>query len=179
MKLTKSRKICLVLLILAIVGFLMDRLFSGSDTPTPRRAHARPTASRAGQTAQAPPPASAVVFQLSAWPELAGRLNTLVTEADAESVSFRDVFAPTLAWQSRVAPEPVSSPVASDRFALEHRLRSVTLGDNGGTAIINEKVVRIGQTCCGYRLVSLTEKSAVFEKEGQQVRLDLLPTESP
>ncbi len=60
------------------------------------------------------------------------------------------------------AAEPLPPPNATDRFIHEHKLTSVLIDEDGGIAIVNGKVLRVGEKIDGYRLVRLAPGIAFF-----------------
>jgi hypothetical protein len=80
----------------------------------------------------------------------------------------RDAFAPPESWL--VLPKPAEAPAVAvapaddpaEKFAREHKLTSVLLTGSGGIAIVNGKVLRVGQEVDRFRLLRLEPGYAVF-----------------
>ena len=180
MTLTRSRKIVLAILALAATALLVDRLVLAPSASGPARARAAPTADErpegAGAAKSASPPTAP---EVGSGPRLADRLETVATPFDLDPDRLRDGFVPADAWLEELleppaeaeTPEPQVSP--ADRFAERHTLTSVILTARSSSAVIDGKVVPVGQTIEGFRLIRLTRQSAVFEAGGEEVELSL------
>lgn len=182
MKLSTSRKAYLVLLGLAVTAFLVDRLFLGGPAAAPQQARASVDAGRADRTAPAAqpqhPPARAA-SEADAQ-SLAHRLAALAGSEGFDPASVGDAFAPSKVWLSRPqAARAATQPSAAQRFPGAHRLTSVVLAGGRGWAIVDAKVVQIGQQLDGFTLVGLTHDRAVFQAGQDRVELKLHPETTP
>ncbi len=181
MTLTRSRKMILAILALAVAALVTDRLFLSGGTG-PQRASASPAAAETRSGAAAPaspetePPAPA-----QKGPRLATRLQAIAEQLDLDAAGARDAFTLPPAWLNELQdpptasqePEPEPEPDPAARFAEHHTLTSVILTADGGSAVVDGKVVPMGQAIDGFTLVRLTRSTAVFEADGQQVELRL------
>jgi hypothetical protein len=182
MTLTRSRKIVLAVLGVAVAALLVDRLALAPSASGPKQAQARPTPG--GGTAEvqaAPSPAAATPSATETDPALAERLEATAERFQLDPEALRDGFIPAQAWLEELvepvpeaAPDPVE-PQASpaEQFAEQHTLTSVILTSGGGSAVIDGKVVPVGQAIDGFTLVRLTRSSAVFAADGAEVELRL------
>ena len=183
MTLTKKHKLYLALLALAIVGFMVDRLFLSSGVASPKQAKAAPTA-----PATVAPAVTTVVSLVASTPAagkseasgdsaiVADRLKALAKTLNLDPTEVRDAFKPSEDWtMSAPPPEPVaaSQPKARADFARHHKLTAVLLSKAGGCAVVNGKVVEVGQELDGYRLVGLEANSATFKSADDRVELGL------
>jgi hypothetical protein len=182
MTLTRSRKIVLAVLAVAVAALLVDRLVLAPSASGPKQAQARPTPS--GGTAEAKTAALPVPATLSgteADSALAERLEATAERFQLDPEALRDGFVPARAWLDElVEPVPQEEPeqVApeaspAEQFAEQHTLTSVILISGGGSAVIDGKVVPVGQAIDGFTLIRLTRSSAVFAGGGEEVELRL------
>lgn len=91
-----------------------------------------------------------------------------------ELTEIRDVFKmPASMDHSAVASEKpaVVEVNAAERFQQEHRLNGVMVADRRGKAIVDGKIVHLGQTLDGFKLVAVDHEIAVFESGTGQVVL--------
>jgi len=180
MTLSRSRKIVLAILAVAATALLVDRLVLAPSASGPKHARAAATAdgTPAGTSATSSP-APPTAPGADPGPRLADRLRTIAQDAELDPDALRDGFVPAAAWLEELVepppepepPEPQASPAT--QFAQRHTLTSVILTSRGGSAVIDGKVVPMGQVLDGFRLTRLTRQSAVFEAAGEEVELRL------
>jgi len=175
MQLSKTQKIYLALGVIAVAAFVVDRVFLGSGSRGP--APARAAADTPGPAAAQPPPAPAppLAVPRSDRPSLADRLDALAKDADVDVGRMRDAFVPPPSWIAVTkSPEPeVVEPSAAEKFAASHTLTAVLLAGKGGCAVVNGKVIQVGQEVDGFELVSLARECAVFQGGQERVELRL------
>jgi hypothetical protein len=107
-------------------------------------------------------------------PTVAERLDRLWSDQDVNEGSMRDPFSLTGSWQ--VSP-PVDAPPAPDEaavFAETHPLVAVVMAGQQSYVLINDRVLPLGEQIDGFTLVSVGAKSAVFERQGKQIVLELV-----
>lgn len=188
MKLNKSQKVYVIILAVAAVGFLVDRvlLVPGASGPAQVQAGAvhRTPSGRPQPPTTEPPAATASVAKRLA------RFND-VRQFDITTV--REALSPSPTWLAELQlPEPGPKPEASqpvavapvqmsptERFIRRHRLKSTIRRDNGGWALIDGHIVEVGQEFDGYRLVEVTDDGAVFESDQGRVELRLRSRSHP
>jgi len=111
---------------------------------------------------------------------LAARLESLAAERELDVAGVKDAFAPSSEW---VGPGPDSAEAAQGgpawRFAKEHRLRSVLVSDDAGSVTVNNTVVALNEEIDGFKLVSVTDRTAVFQCGDESVELKLESAASP
>ncbi|MBM4018486.1 MAG: hypothetical protein FJ288_09205 [Planctomycetes bacterium] len=180
---TTSRKICLGALALVLVGLAVDRLLVSSETLQPARAAASPLPSPVLAAAKAAPGAPAAATGSFASPQparMAERLKALAAGPDHDPAAIREAFAPSDAWLALLtAPKEKDIKVdLAAEFARRHRLTSLLLAGPAGCAVVDGKVLRIGQQIDGFRLVGLAPDGAMFRsvREEAEAKLPLLTT---
>ena len=178
MNLTKSQKVYVAILAAAIGAFLVDRFVLGGEGQVKQ-------ASAAEAAAIDRPLSIASTSDETKGPFIAARLDLLKTTHPASLRRIRDAFAPSAAWQETLRPtqvrtdlpEPVSNatsqPSRVSQFEAAHQLKSILHLDDGGVALVGNKVIGIGQTLDGFELIELTEDAAVFDLQGQRAELRL------
>jgi hypothetical protein len=170
MNLSKSRKVMLGLLGLAAVAFAADKLLRGGATLQPNAAAAQTLPG--GTVPALQPAAPAATEEAKAAPALlsvAERLKGLAETSGLNPTLARDAFVPPESWIPE-APPPASTPAApvvkvdpAADFARNHKVTAVILVGNAGSAIIDGKVVQIGQELDGFTLVRMAAGSVVFK----------------
>lgn len=173
----------------ALVALAVDRLILSDGATGPQSAAAADEfVSDETSPASASKPMMAASPGAVQAPSLANRLQNLAQERKLILTDVEDAFRPNLNWVGVARPEVV--PVASTKpqvglsevesFKSRHRLMAVLQNSEGGAAIVGNHTILIGQNIEGFRLVSLTKRSAVFEKDQARVELSLpsprLPT---
>jgi len=204
--LTKRQISMIAVLGASVIGFIADRAFLDPGTPKTAEAAASwpaPGPKAPGATAAAPAPAAAprVSAATAAAPPtatapakpatasqaaaagatripLAERLKTL-DPPDGEPTAIREAFAPSAAWLASLAegkPSSEPQPDSTADFVRTHKLTSVLRRGSVGSAIIDGKVVEVGEHLNGYCLIGLTADSAVFRspQNAKEVRLSLI-----
>lgn len=178
MKLGKKEAAYGAVLGLAAVAFVIDRMFFSPDdagAATPHASVEKPAAHEA--QAAAPVAATASSESIPAgW--LAERLRAATSGTDQSS---RDVFAVPACW--RPAPKVAVAPVAAvaapkpklfgETFRREHHLVAVMIEAGRGRAVVDGKLVTVGDAIDGFRLVSLSRQAARFVRGSEQVCLSI------
>lgn len=178
MKLGKKEAIYGAVLGLAAVAFVIDRIcFSPEDAGA-----ATAPASLQKQTAKEATAARPAVAATSSEAIPAGWLaQRLRTATKGPDVSSRDVFAVPACWRpepkvaaARTAPAPEPKPqLFAEAFRREHHLIAVMIESGGGQAFVDGKLISIGTSIDGFRLVSLRRQSARFVRGSEQVCLSV------
>jgi hypothetical protein len=178
MKLGKKQATYGAVLGLAAVAFVIDRLCFSAENAGAATA---PAAVEKSVPSQAPA-ATPVVATFSAesipagW--LAERLRAATPGSDQTS---RDVFALPACW--RPAPKVAVASVATalapkpqlfgETFRHEHHLVAVMIEAGTGRAVVDGKLISIGGSIDGFRLVSLSQQAARFVRGNEQVSLSI------
>jgi len=180
---TRSRKICLAVLGLAALALGVDRLFlAGTSGPQPASASSLPAADGSGSTA-APQDTKAVPTDKRP-PTLASLLEKAAEPFGLAPAEMRDAFTIAEVWLAELQgpppeppPEPAEptepQPTAGEAFAGRHKLTSVILSSRGGSAVVDGKIVPVGQALDGFTLLRVTRDSAIFGTGGEEVELHL------
>jgi len=172
MTLTKKKKSYGCVLMLAVLGFIIDRCFF-SPPAASASLLVKPTAMLAPQLpATKPPtakPAAAPADDLHDFSDLSERLRHAAAAAPQ-----RDPFAPTGVWLDRIERKSrEGKPTPVDEFQKRHHLTAIMIGGHANIAIIDGKPVEPGQSVDGFRLTTLHNQSAEFESSGDKVILKL------
>ena len=185
MKLSKERKVYVVVFGLAVVGMLADRVFLGTDASSPAGAEAqtlivppeeRQAASEAGNV-------HAKTMDLASYLQELAETNEGIAEVP-------DAFACQADWAKPPSMEllELGPDNLAEKFKETHRLTAISAIE-GGTpiAVINGRVYSVGSTVSdraededidtGIRLVSVDKSrdrsTAVLESNGIRVELVL------
>ena len=181
MKLSRERKVFVLICALALVALLVDRTMlgeaaagdAGAGDPsallvTSTGAAAGPArgsssgSNRAGQ----PAPSAAAISDMLA--QMAERNRRLLEQTP-------DAFQPGAGWSVPDLAQP-ATPVADVRVETfaKRKLTSLIAGGRGkGGAMVEGQMVHVGQSLDGFVLVSVDGQSAVFEGRAARVRLSL------
>jgi len=179
MKLTTQQKISFGVLGLAAIAFVVDRCMSSSApaaahgalvsraASTPVVRHAAPSIS---PVQASNPPDNAAATALSA------RLQQAADELNAQPACAQDAFTPSRSW----GPVGSSGSAASERLAAaaqfrqKHTLKGCVINSVGGGAFLDGKFIRPGDRVDGFRLVDLTQRTALFDAGDIQVELTVV-----
>ena len=183
MQLSTRHKFWIAVLGLGLTALAVDRFILPHD-PTSADAAASPAGAAAllVDRPSSPPPASPIPSP--APPAGAGNSDSLAfllrgicVHKRLNVATVRDAFSPPPAW-TRQAEPPESKRAAPDwsrKFAGSHRLTGVMLAGRRSQALIDGKLVAIGQSVDGCKLIAVTTNSATFVREGTPVTLALDP----
>lgn len=192
MKLNKSQKVYAIILAVAAVGFLVDRVLLAPGAGGPAQV-------QAGAVHMTPSgrPRPPTTEPRAATASVAKRLARFNDVRQFDITTVREILLPSPAWLAELqppepepepdaeaeAPQPVAVAPAqmspAERFIQRHRLKSTIRRDNGGWALIDGHIVEVGQEFDGYRLVAVTDDGAVFESDRGRVELRLRSHSDP
>jgi len=183
-KSSRERNVFIGILGLALAGLAVDRLFLGSGATGPAQASA------AAEAFAVDPASEALEVELidaEEEPEpftsaLAGRLEAFARNAGHEVGDLPDVFEPSPSWRSAPSSEGADTArpaSAAETFRANHRLTAVMLSDSNPGAVVDGEFLRIGRELDGFVLRSVSERTAVFEADGEQAELTLDPQPQP
>lgn len=187
---TKSQKISAAVLALAVVAFAVDRWVIGdagdpSAAPVPERVVRTPQPVPVATQAAPSQPHTAPA---TPRPSLASRLAAMSESRRVSAEAVADAFRPSDVWVAIVAPppplpkaEPARPPASRvapkiDRaalFAQRHTLTAVMKDGDGGMAIVNGKLYRVGQYVGGFKLTRVGLSDASFWGKGVGAKLKL------
>ena len=170
MKVTRERKIYAAVVVIALLGFVLDRTIYGSREQPPS-ADAAQSALVGPSTS--PVTANAAVEELS----LAARLaNTAAEQQVSDASDIQVPFKSQIAWLMPAQPEQpatAAAPSVAEQFGQRHTLTAVLGNGTTGTAIVDGNVVRVGRCIDGFKLISVDRASATFESNGVHAKLPL------
>ena len=104
------------------------------------------------------------------------RLEQIARRQEPTLEDLRDAFCPSRAWIRRVAPHAPAAAPENDlaaEFMQTHNLQAVIVCHQGGCAIVDNRVVNVGQELDGFTLTSVTTRTAVFTSDQTRVTLQL------
>jgi hypothetical protein len=164
MKLSKKQIIYGSVLALAGVAWVIDAAFFGPPTAaSAAQSDADPAAvgakSVAGQVVVADGSEHLLTMRLQKWS----------TDHSTELSEIPDVFQPTPKAAPTVVATPQTRP-AEDKalvFNRQHRLIAIVLEGAGGYALIDGRVLRVGQVIDDAELIGLTPRLARFSAQGR------------
>ena len=172
MKLTKRQKIGAAVVAVGLVLLVLDRVL------------VLPQIAPAGQVTDSSEAPAELLLAAPTMPEpntmppherLANHLDTLWAKSQLDLSQTKDPFVLPPSWRAYV-DLPDRKPPDSDAtagFAKKHRLTSVMLSPTGSSALIDSRVLTIGEKLDGFELVAISQDSATFEMNGRQVVLKL------
>ena len=162
---TNQRKLSIAVLALAGGALLVDKFFLGTSAPEVARADEAP----AQIITQSPASASAAP-QLT----VAKRLERLAPHGG----TINNAFAVPASWRTVAAPTAqgpnIDTPAAA--FVKEHHVAGLMRGGTDpARAMVNGKLISIGDSIDGGVLVEVNEVGAVFDVGGVRVQIALRP----
>jgi hypothetical protein len=169
MSLTKRQKTLSAVFLIGLVGLVVDRTILRPQGG-PRAASAEPLSAAmgsAGSSSSGPLPEPAPPATV------AQRLSQLAGGQPAGSEELRDPFSLPLSWSDTLAGKEGRTTDAGGAFARRHQFRAVAVRDGQSGALVDDSFLTPGQSLDGYTLVSLGSRSALFERDGKQVMLQL------
>ena len=126
-------------------------------------------------TATSSPGAVAATPATSARVTVAERLEAVWSDKRLTFEAPRDLFSLPNSWRRASGPAtPDRSTVgAAGRFSAAHSLEAIIIDAYGDRALIDDKLVRLGERLDGYALVSVEKEFVVFEGNGERITLRL------
>jgi hypothetical protein len=118
-----------------------------------------------------PPPVS-----VSADLTVAAKLDVAWSDNDPRSDGPRDLFSLPSSWPTKRGSEKQPRPTMTPEmiFATSHKLEAITMDPQGKRALIDDKLLRLGEMFEGFRLVAIDTESVTFERDGQRIQLELV-----
>jgi hypothetical protein len=167
MKVTKEQKIYLGLLGLGLVAFAMDRFVF-----TPPAAQAADTSSDLLVNKSATPglhatgAAGAKPAAASTLNPVAQKLGTLSESMHLSNVPVRDALTPSPNWSG------ITTAAADEAsFEQKHELSGVMVSGKHPAAVVDGKLILVGQTVDGLKLISVAKGAAMFQAGESTVTL--------
>ena len=87
------------------------------------------------------------------------------TSRDLPEASSRDVFALGSAWPAPSAAPQHQEPTGN-QFRQTHRLTGALTSGSNAHAMVDGKIISVGDVIDGYRLVSISHRSVEFQSAG-------------
>ncbi len=171
MALARRQKVLIAVFLLGLVGLVVDRVFLRPQGG-PGAASADSSDSYAVPPSPAPGGPSATAG--APGPSVAERLSRVWPDREPNTVQARDPFSLTGSWLGGKATGPSAAPDPAQVFAQAHSLGALVVDGRRSNVLINDRVLKLGETIDGYTLVVVKAKSATFECQGQRVVLELL-----
>jgi len=168
MRFTKRQKIMLVVFGAGLVGLAIDRVFV--------RSQGGPAAASAGSSPAAPAsPLPAPGRPAAPQETLAAQcLDHLWSDKEVDFERVRDPFSLPSSWSNGTETPVRTSLDPGALFARGHQLTAVVLDGSQSYVLIDDRLLRPGQDIDGFRLVSVEDRSALFERAGTRVSLELV-----
>lgn len=171
MAFARRQKALIAVFLLGLVGLVMDRVFlrpqggPGAASADSSDAYAVPLS----PARTAPSPAAE-----AQGPGVAERLERIWPDRKPNAVEARDPFSLRGSWLGSTGAGSSASPDPAEGFAQAHPLVAVVVDGRQSYVLINDHVLKLGEQIDGFTLVSVGAKSAVFERQGQRIVLELL-----
>jgi len=178
----RERKILIGVLSAAGLCLLVDRVVLGSGLSGPAE-------TEAGVLDLSIDPSSLLITPDTIEPAAAEPVSTLADRIRLATQSHssgepggRDAFALPESWiiqdTSDTGPNGADPAELMRAFRDEHKLDAVLVTGDQRCAVVDGQTVYIGQEVGGYRLVSVSERSAQFQADGLVVSL-MIQTQRP
>jgi hypothetical protein len=171
MNLTKRQKMLLGVFLVGLVALVVDRVLL-----RPQGGAAVASAASGESVAELAVPAPNVPA-LPAQPQgqrAARCLERLWSEKNTDFEHVRNPFSLPASWPTRPGKAVNSTPDAGALFAARHQLTAVVIDTPESYVLIDGRLLRPGQTVDGFELVSVGDRSAVFERAGTRVTLEIV-----
>lgn len=170
MKVTKEQKVFFGLLVVGLVALGVDRFVLSPGTAEASDDSASLLVAKAPTSAAgAASPATAVKSPAVATANnpIAQKLNDLSESLHLANAPVKDSFSVPAAWNEK----PGTVGATGKSFEQSHELSGVMVSGRHPAAMIDGKLVQVGQTVDGYKLVSVMQGAAVFQSADTFVTL--------
>jgi len=179
MKLTKGQKTTAGVLAVCLLALGVDQAFLGPQQSNASAVIAdlnTPTASNdqlATDDTESIEPADLMIPESVAASNL--QVIEMVMFLDPENI--KDAFRKPQTWMLSTPDETKTyiQRMNPEEFKKQYNLDATMVADSGSYAIVDGKLLRIGEVIDGWRLISVAERSAIFESHDVEVELDLGP----
>ncbi len=170
MNITGRQKKLLTILLMGLVSLVVDRTIL------------RPQGGPGAASAEALHPSDQSVPLADNIPVLEGerkqgmaeRLNTIWPAAGTDFTQMRDPFSLPASWSDNGDGSGRAGADAAATFLGTHKLTAVVIDGRESYAVLDDRFLVPGQSVDGFVLVSVGDRSAVFERDGRQITLELL-----
>ena len=174
MNLTMRQKILLAVFAIGLIGLVADgTILRPQGGPQAASADSAPIA-----PVVAPLPGQAPTVEDAPAPmTLAQRLERLDPGPTLDPNELRDPFALPLAW-SDTDPHLGKAPATVREFVRRHQLKAVLLRGREALALVDDRFLAPGGHLDGFELVQVSDRCAIFERDGRQAILSLAEQET-
>jgi len=171
MTLTKRQKTLLSVFGLGVIALAADRTIL-----RPQGGPASASASQSSDSASASSNVSTPEDQPLPL-DMADRLAALWSGQEGDTDQTRNPFALPPTWFDTAGASANRSPDAVRRFIRTHRLTAIGMQAGESYVMVDDQFLVPGRRIGGFALVSVGDRSAVFECEGEQAVLELADKE--
>jgi len=106
-------------------------------------------------------------------PQIAVRLESVWSGDNSDFARLRNPFSTPASWLGVKVSSPKRTDKSLDAFAKRHQLTAVAGSGPTSYVLMGDEFLVVGQEIDGYRLVSIGQRSVVFERQGREVTLEL------
>jgi hypothetical protein len=165
------------IIVLCITALAVDKLLLTNGARPERAGAAEPAAGQSSPGSDASSKRESVPLELRLDQKLA-EYDDIDTPRDPFQLSNTMKTALPPPPSEKQAPQIVEAPPRSPELIAEdfmslHRLEAVLSADARSMAVVNGQTVYLGESLDGFILVSVKDRSAVFEGGGERVTLTL------
>lgn len=170
MTLTRRNRVLFSIFGLGLVALVADRTIlrpqggpasaSASQSEAPGQPSSRPLAPEEQQTEV----------------DMADRLSVLWSGQETDFSQVRNPFSLPATW-SETAGAKEQLPDVVRQFMRTHRLTAIGMQNGESYILVDDQFLVPGGRLDGFTLISVGDRSAVFEREGRQAVLELIGTE--
>jgi len=168
MALGKRQKALIAVFILGLMALAVDRVFL-----RPQGGAGKASGVEIGNSNLEVRDSAAASPEEAQRPTVAQRLDRLWSDQDANDVGVRDPFSLEGSWLAGSVEGPADVPDPLAAFAKAHPLVAVVMDGRQSYALVNDRVLKPGDQIDGFTLISVGPKSAVLDRQGEQVVLEL------
>jgi hypothetical protein len=175
MKVTVKHRIAGALCVLGLFAVAVDRVLILPDRAVADRLPSEHYAvadrpSPSGETPEVAPVGSITTARAA----IADRLERVAERRGFDLDRVPNAFVPPKSWIVEKARQgTTSSRVTAEMFEAAHVLTGVMAAGDAGYAIIDGRTLFIGQRLDGFELISVSERSAVLDSDGERAELML------
>lgn len=171
MTLTKRQKTLLATFFVGVAALVVDRTFLRPQGGA-AAASADPLAASDKQGLLV---ANIPVLEAQSGPGgVAQRLDRLWSDKGGNPEFGRDPFSLPVPWYDNVEAGGGKAPDETALFVSGHQLTAVVIDPRGSYAVVNDHLLIPGQSLDGFKLVSVGNRSAVFEQGPRRAVLELV-----
>jgi hypothetical protein len=168
MTLTKRDKTLLIVFLIGLVALVADRTIL-----RPQGGPGAAAADGAEDPGQAANHALAQAEQ-PAEERVADRLNRLWSDNEPDFEQVKNPFALPNSWFQTPDTTTPQVPDVVAAFIRTHRLTAVVVDGDSSYAVLDERFLVPGEAMDGFLLISVGDRSAVFERDGREIVLELM-----